>query len=256
MISIKSAAEIEQMKAAGRLVEEVLHMLGEYVKPGISTARLDKLAHDYICDKGGRPSCLGYNGYPKTICTSVNEQIVHGIPGKYILRDGDIISCDIVAEKDGWHGDATRTFLIGDVAEEVKKLVRVTQECFYEGVKAAKIGNRVSDISKAIQDHAKAHGYGIVREYIGHGIGREMHESPEVPNYFDPRHGKGAVLARGMVLAIEPMITLGSPAARLQSDGWTAVTADGKPCAHYENTVAITENGPILLTESCGGLNG
>lgn len=249
MIHVKSESDIAQMREAGRMVANVLSLLSEYAKPGVTTAKLDKLAHDYICDNGGVPSCLGYQGYPKTICTSVNEQIVHGIPGNYVLKDGDIVSCDVVAELNGWHGDATRTFLIGDVSDEVRELVKVTEECFYEGLKAAVPGNRVSDISKAIQVHAESHGYGVVREYIGHGIGREMHESPEVPNYFDPRHGRGARLVKGMVLAIEPMIALRSPAARLKPDGWTAFTADGKPCSHHENTIAVTDGEPIILTE-------
>ena len=248
MIRIKSERDIEMMKPAGKLVSEVLELLKEHVKPGITTDKLDKLAHEYICDNGGVPSCKGYNGYPKTICTSVNEQIVHGIPGKYVLRDGDIVSCDVVAAKDGWHGDATRTFLIGEVNPKVRELVKVTEECFYEGLKYAKVGYRVSDISKAIQTCAESHGYGVVREYIGHGIGTEMHESPEVPNYFDPRKGKGIRLTKGLVIAIEPMITLGNPKALLSRDGWTAYTADGSACAHYENTVALTDNEPIILT--------
>ena len=247
MICIKSDADIAMMREAGHLVAETLSMLKEYAVPGVTTEKLDKLAHDFICDHGGVPSCLNYCGYPKTICTSVNEQIVHGIPGKYVLRDGDIVSCDIVAGLNGWQGDATRTFL--NVSEEVKKLVDVAQDCFFEGIKQAKVGNRVSDISKAIQNCAESHGYGVVRDYIGHGIGRDMHESPDIPNYFDPRHGRGMKLLKGMVLAIEPMITLGSPRAMRLQDGWTAVTCDGLPSAHYENTVAVTDGDPLILTE-------
>ncbi|MBQ9950433.1 MAG: type I methionyl aminopeptidase [Clostridia bacterium] len=248
MIHIKSEAEIEQMRAAGKLVSDTFKMLQEYAVAGTATEKLDKLAHDFICDHGGTPSCLNYCGYPKTICTSVNEQVVHGIPGKYVLRDGDIVSCDIVAELSGWHGDATRTFLIGEVEPRVRDLVEVSRECFFEGLKFAKPGYRVSDISKAIQACAESHGYGVVEEYIGHGIGRQMHESPDIPNFYDPRRGKGARLLKGMVFAVEPMITLGSPRVRVLSDGWTAVTADGLASAHYENTVAITDGEPLILT--------
>lgn len=248
MIRIKSQTEIEAMKPACKLVSEVLDILADAAKPGVTTAKLDKLAHDYICDMGGVPSCLNYNGYPKTICTSVNEQIVHGIPGKYVLKDGDIVGCDVVAAKNGWHGDATRTFIIGEVPQNVRQLVKVAEECFFEGIKFAKEGYRISDISKAIQTCAEKNGFGVVREYIGHGIGQDMHESPEVPNFYDARHGKGVRLMNGMVLAIEPMITLGSPAARLLADGWTAVTRDGKQSAHYENTIAVTRGDPVILT--------
>lgn len=248
MIRIKSNAEIELMKKAGKLVSETLDLLRKLAVPGVTTAKLDRAAHDFICDHGGVPSCLNYGGYPKTICTSVNEQIVHGIPGDYVLKDGDIVGCDVVAALNGWHGDATRTFLIGEVSEEVKKLVRVAEECFFEGIKFAKEGYRVADISRAIQACAEGNGFGVTKEYIGHGIGQDMHEKPDVPNFYDPRHGKGMRLMNGMTLAIEPMITLGSPLSRVLSDGWTVVTRDGLPSAHYENTVAITDGEPIILT--------
>lgn len=256
MISIKSDADIAMIQEAGALVARTLDLLKEYAIPGVTTGKLDKLAHDFICDNGGTPSCLNYCGYPKSICTSVNEQIVHGIPGKYVLRDGDIVGCDIVASLNGWHGDATRTFLIGEVDEKVRKLVEVAKECFFEGIKYARLDCRVSDISKAIQNCAEGHGYGVVREYIGHGIGRDMHENPEIPNFYDPRRGKGMRLLKGMVLAIEPMITLGKPQAKLLSDGWTAVTCDGLASAHYENTVAITDGDPMILTMSSEDTNG
>ena len=228
MLTIKNAADIEKMKAAGRLTEDVLKLMAEMAKPGVTTEELDKAAEELIRSRGGFPSCLGYNGYPKTICTSVNEQVVHGIPGKYRLRDGDIVSCDVVAKLDGFHGDATRTLLIGD----------------------ARVGYRISDISAAIQKHAESNGYGVVRDMIGHGIGREMHESPDVPNYVGGRYGRGIRLIPGMTIAIEPMINMGTWQIKLMPDGWTAVTADGKPSAHYENTVAITDGDPIILTLS------
>lgn len=250
MLTIKNAADIEKMKAAGRLTEDVLKLMAEMAKPGVTTEELDKAAEELIRSRGGFPSCLGYNGYPKTICTSVNEQVVHGIPGKYRLKDGDIVSCDVVAKLDGFHGDTTRTLLIGDVPEETRRLVKVTEECFFEGLKFARVGYRISDISAAIQKHAESNGYGVVRDMIGHGIGREMHESPDVPNYVGGRYGRGIRLIPGMTIAIEPMINMGTWQIKLMPDGWTAVTADGKPSAHYENTVAITDGDPIILTLS------
>ena len=250
MLTIKNAADIEKMKAAGRLTEDVLKLMAEMAKPGVTTEELDKAAEELIRSRGGFPSCLGYNGYPKTICTSVNEQVVHGIPGKYRLRDGDIVSCDVVAKLDDFHGDATRTLLIGNVPEETRRLVKVTEECFFEGLKFARVGYRISDISAAIQKHAESNGYGVVRDMIGHGIGREMHESPDVPNYVGGRYGRGIRLIPGMTIAIEPMINMGTWQIKLMPDGWTAVTADGKPSAHYENTVAITDGDPIILTLS------
>ena len=250
MLTIKNAADIEKMKAAGRLTEDVLKLMAEMAKPGVTTEELDKAAEELIRSRGGSPSCLGYNGYPKTICTSVNEQVVHGIPGKYRLKDGDIVSCDVVAKLDVFNGYATRTLLIGDVPEETRRLVKVTEECFFEGLKFARVGYRISDISAAIQKHAESNGYGVVRDMIGHGIGREMHESPDVPNYVGGRYGRGIRLIPGMTIAIEPMINMGTWQIKLMPDGWTAVTADGKPSAHYENTVAITDGDPIILTLS------
>ena len=250
MLTIKNAADIEKMKAAGRLTEDVLKLMAEMARPGVATEELDRAAEELIRSRGGYPSCLGYNGYPKTICTSVNEQVVHGIPGKYRLKDGDIVSCDVVAKLDGLHGDATRTLLIGNVAEETRRLVKVTEECFFEGLKFARVGYRISDISAAIQKHAESNGYGVVRDMIGHGIGREMHESPDVPNYVGGRYGRGIRLIPGMTIAIEPMINMGTWQIKIMPDGWTAVTADGKPSAHYENTVAITDGDPIILTLS------
>lgn len=245
-ITLKTAAEIQRMDAAGRVVEETLHLLKAAVRVGITTEELNRLAEAHIRSRGAEPSFLGYNGFPKSICTSVNAQVVHGIPGSYKLRDGDIISCDVGAYLDGYHGDAARTFLVGNVPEEVQELVAVTRECFFEALRHARVGKRIGDIGHAIQQYAEAHGYGVVREMIGHGIGKRMHEPPDVPNY--GRAGHGPRLESGMVIAIEPMINLGGAAVWQLQDGWTVEARDGKPSAHYENTVAITDGGPVLLT--------
>ena len=248
-LTIKSASDIEKMEEAGRIVEETLNILSKSAEIGMTTQELDDIAVSYIKSRGAEASFLNYNGYPRSICTSVNEQVVHGIPGKYHLKDGDILSLDVGAYKNGFHGDAARTVLIGNVPEETQKLVRVTKECFFEGIRFAKPGNRISDIAKAIQAHAERHGYGVVRDLVGHGIGRQMHEDPEVPNFWDAAHfGRGARLEAGMTIAIEPMINMGTARVLQLSDGWTVVTADGKPSAHYENTVWITEGEPRLLT--------
>lgn len=246
MITIKTDADLQLMDAAGRVVEETLRLLKTLARPGATTAELDHEAERFIRSRGATPSFLHYHGYPKSICTSVNEQVVHGIPGPYRLKDGDILSVDVGACLDGFQGDAARTYLIGNVPEEVRSLVRVTRESFFAGLRYARAGNRIGDISAAIQAHAEAHGYGVVREMIGHGIGREMHEEPNVPNY--GRAGHGPRLEKGMTIAIEPMINLGTARIRQLADGWTTITADGKPSAHYENTVAITDGEPRLLT--------
>ena len=246
MITIKSAAEIQRMDAAGRIVEETLALMGRLARVGVTTRELDREAERYIRSQGAVPSFLGYRGYPRSICTSVNEQVVHGIPGSYRLKDGDILSVDVGACLDGVHGDAARTFLIGSVSEEVQQLVRVTRECFFVGLRYAWAGCRVGDIGAAIQQHAESSGYGVVREMIGHGIGRNMHEEPDVPNY--GRAGRGPRLAAGMTIAIEPMINLGTERILQLADGWTVVAADGLPSAHYENTVVITDGEPRLLT--------
>ena len=248
-ITIKSAADIEKMDEAGRIVEETLNLLMKSAAVGMTTQELDDIAASYIKSRGAEASFLNYNGYPKNICTSVNEQVVHGIPGKYRLKDGDVLSLDVGAYKDGFHGDAARTVLIGQVPEETQELVRVTKECFFEGIRFAKPGYRISDIAKAIQTYAESHGYGVVRDLVGHGIGRQMHEDPEVPNFWVAGHfGSNPRLTAGMTIAIEPMINLGTARVFQLDDGWTVVTADGKPSAHYENTVLITEGEPRLLT--------
>ena len=254
MMTIKNAADIQKMKAAGRVVEQTLELMAKLARPGTTTLALDKAADDFIRSQGAIPSFLNYNGYPKSICTSVNEQVVHGIPGSYRLQDGDIVGIDVGAQLNGFHGDAARTLLIGNVAEDVRELVKVTKECFFEGLKFAKVGYRISDISGAIQTHAEAHGYGVVRELIGHGIGRNMHEPPDVPNFTGRPYGRGVRLIPGMTLAIEPMINLGGHEVLQKADGWTVVTRDGKPSAHYENTIAITDGEPELLTLSVEAL--
>lgn len=246
MITIKSAADIERMDAAGRIVEETLQLMGQLVRPGVTTKELDREAERFIRQKGAVPSFLNYQGYPASVCISVNEQVVHGIPGGYCLKDGDIVSVDVGAYLQGFHGDAARTFLVGTVSDEVQELVRVTRECFFDGLRYAKVGYRIGDIGAAIQQHAESHGYGVVRELIGHGIGRNLHEEPDVPNY--GRAGRGVRLEKGMTIAIEPMINLGTERVYQLSDGWTIVTADGKPSAHYENTIVITDGEPRLLT--------
>lgn len=250
-ITIKSEADIQKMKKAGRVVEEVLALMERMAEPGVTTDQLDREAAAYIKSCGARASFFNYRGFPKSICASVNEQVVHGIPGGYRLKDGDILSVDVGAVLDGWHGDAARTLLIGNVSEEVRDLVRVTKESFFKGLEFAREGYRLYDISRAIEDHAKAHGYGVVRELVGHGIGRELHEEPDVPNFRPPlSHGRGVRLRAGMTIAIEPMINMGTAQIRVLNDGWTVVTADGKPSAHYENTIAITQGAPLLLTLS------
>lgn len=246
MITLKSAQDIVKMKAAGRVVEETLELLGQMARAGVTTEEMNREADALIRSRGAIPTFLNYNGFPKSVCISVNEQVVHGIPGKRRLQDGDIVSCDVGATLDGFVGDAARTFLIGSVPEETRKLVEVTRECFFEALKYCRVGYRISDISKAVQTHAESHGYGVVRELIGHGIGRKLHEAPDVPNYYSPYARQR--LQAGMTIAIEPMINLGTAAVWQLEDGWTVVTRDGKPSAHYENTVAITEGDPILLT--------
>ena len=237
-----------QIKDNAQSVDEVGVNEDASAKKTVSEAELNSIAEDFIRSQGAVPSFLNYAGYPKSICTSVNEQVVHGIPGSYRLRDGDILSVDIGAVINGFHGDAARTLLIGEVDPDVQELVKVTRECFFEGLRQVRPGNRISDIGKAVQVYAESHGYGVVRDLVGHGIGRKMHEPPDVPNFWDPRMGRGIRLEAGMCIAIEPMINMGTADVIQLSDGWTVVTADGKPSAHYENTVAVTDGEPRLMT--------
>lgn len=246
MIIIKSDREIDYMKKAGKIVGETLAFLQESIKPGITTGELDRIAEEYIKRNNSTPSFKGYYGFPASICTSINKEVVHGIPGKTVLKEGDIISIDCGANYNGYHGDAARTFAVGQISEEAENLINVTRESFFKGVEKAIVGNRLTDISSAIQEYAEARGYSVVRDYVGHGIGTKMHEDPEVPNYGRP--GRGPKLMNGMVLAIEPMINIGSYQVETQSNDWTVVTKDGTLSAHYENTVAILSNGPEILT--------
>ena len=247
MITIKTAEEIELMRKANAIVRDTLDLLRDNIKEGMTTKALDKIAYDYITKCGAKPSFLGYDGFPASICTSINEQVVHGIPSdKVVIKEGDIVSVDCGSIYKGFNGDAARTFMIGKVDEKVKKLVEVTQQSFFEGVKILKEGVRLGDLGHAIQSYAESFGYGVVRALVGHGIGRDMHEDPEVPNY--GREGHGLRLRKNMTIAIEPMINMGTHDVYMLDDGWTIVTADNLPSAHYENTVAITEDGVEILS--------
>lgn len=246
MIAIRTRKEIDYMRQAGRVVGETLQMLQEIVKPGISTGELDRIAEEYIRKHDAVPSFKGHYGFPGSICTSVNEEIVHGIPGKRVLQEGDIISIDCGAILNGYHGDAARTFAVGHISKEAENLIKATEDSFFKGIEKAIVGNRLSDISSSIQEYAENLGYSVVRDFVGHGIGTEMHEAPEVPNFGRP--GRGPKLVEGMIFAIEPMINIGEFYVRVQPDNWTVVTKDGMLSAHYENTVAILNNGPEILT--------
>ena len=247
MIIIKTSKEIDYMKESGRIVEEALNLMEKSIRPGISTLELDRIAEEFITKQGAVPSFKGYGGFPGSICASVNDVVIHGIPSnKIILKDGDIISVDLGAVKNQYHGDAARTFPVGSVSKEAEQLIEVTRASFFEGLKKIEIGGKLSDISNAIQVYAEAFGYSMVKDYVGHGIGKSLHEMPNVPNYGPP--GRGPKLVEGMVLAIEPMVNMGTYKVKVLPDQWTVKTADGKLSAHYENTVAITGNGPCLLT--------
>lgn len=247
MIIIKSKKEIEFMREAGKIVAETHELLKEAITPGISTLELDKIAEENIRKYNAIPSFKGYGGFPASICASINDQVVHGIPGNQIVKEGDIISIDIGAYYKGYHADAAKTHGVGIISEENRKLIEVTKESFYEGIKFAKLGYRLSDISHSIQAHVEKHGFSVVRDLVGHGVGTELHEDPQVPNYGPP--GKGPRLKEGMVIAIEPMINAGHYHVKTLSDGWTIVTIDGKNSAHYEHTIAITEDEPLILTK-------
>lgn len=247
MINLKTASEIEQFKAAGQLSAKVLMMIGRLVRPGVTTLELDQFAERIIRMNGGIPAFKGYMGFPGSICSSVNDELVHGIPGGRILQDGDVVSIDTGAIVDGWVGDNAFTFPVGNVSSEDQALLDVTRDCLYASIEQAVPGNHLGDIGHACQELAERHGYGVVREYVGHGIGHDMHEAPNVPNF--GKKGSGVKLKAGMVLAIEPMITLGSPEVFTGPDGWLVSTKDGKSCAHFEKTVAITKDGPLILTE-------
>lgn len=246
MIIVKSLQEIELMRQAGRIVAGTLQELAGAVRPGITTIKLDALARQYIQKSGARPAFLGYHGFPATICTSLNEEVVHGIPGLRRLKAGDIISIDVGVFYKGYYGDAAATFPVGEVSPLAKRLLEVTRESLYKGIEKAYPGNRLYDISAAIQTYVESRGFSVVRSYVGHGIGSEMHEEPQVPNYGLP--GKGPLLEAGMVLAIEPMVNAGTWEVETLSDDWTVVTKDRNLSAHFEHTVAIMQDGPEILT--------
>ncbi|WP_134686809.1 type I methionyl aminopeptidase [Brevibacillus migulae] len=248
MIILKSRMELDVMREAGRIVALTHQELSKAVKPGVTTKELDELAETFIRSKGAVPSFKGYNGFSGSICTSVNEELVHGIPGKRTLQEGDIISIDIGACFQGYHGDSAWTYAVGTISTEDQRLMKVTEESLYKGLEKAIPGARLSDISHAVQLHAEAAGFSIVREYVGHGIGQSLHEDPQIPNYGPPGHGPR--LKPGMVLAVEPMVNAGERYVRTLEDNWTVVTVDGKKCAHYEHTIAITEDGYEILTRA------
>lgn len=246
MIIIKNDIEVDYMRFAGRLVGETLARLEEVIKPGVTTAELDKIAEEFILKHNAKPSFKGYHGFPASICASVNEEVVHGIPASRVLQDGDIISIDCGVILNGYQGDAARTIPVGNISANAKKLIDVTKESFFKGIEFANVGNKLTDISAAIQTYVESFDFSVVRDFVGHGIGKELHEDPEVPNFGRP--GRGPKLRHGMVLAIEPMVNIGRYHINVQSNGWTVVTRDGSLSAHYENTVAILNNGPEILT--------
>ena len=250
MIAIKNERELTLMRKACRITAAARALAGEMVRPGVSTKQIDKAVHDFIVSQGAQPSFLGYHGFPGSICASVNNTVIHGIPGGYILKEGDIVSIDVGAYYEGFHGDCAATFPCGAISTEAEKLINVTKQSFFEGIRFAKCGHRVSDISHAIQKHVESNGFSVVRTFVGHGVGAQLHEEPEVPNFGKP--GRGPRLVPGMTIAVEPMVNAGVYDVRVLKDGWTTVTADGKLSAHYENTVLITDGEPEILTVTEG----
>ena len=248
MITIKSAKQIEKMRKACTITKEALDLIEKSVAPGVSTAQLDKIAYDFIISQGAKPNFLNYGGFPATACISINNQVIHGIPNKHtIIKDGDIVSVDLGALYEGYHGDNAATFACGEISPEAQRLMDVTKESLYEGIKMATVGNRIGDSGATIQEYVEARGYSVVRKFVGHGVGASLHEDPEVPNYGKP--GRGVRLQRGMTLAIEPMVNAGGYDVQQLSDGWTVITADGSLSAHFEHSIAITDDGPIILTD-------
>jgi len=247
-IVLKAPWELEVLRRSNRLVAETLAALAERVKPGVTTLELDRFAESYLVGRGAKPAFKGYRNYPFTLCTSINEQVVHGLPSDRRLGEGDILSLDMGAIVDGYYGDSAVTLPVGRISVEAERLLRVTRECLDRAIAAARNGGRLVDISGAVQGHAEANGFSVVRVFVGHGIGKALHEAPQIPNFVDPARGHGPVLKPGMVLAIEPMVNAGAPEVRVLPDQWTAVTADGSLSAHFEHTVAITENGTEILT--------
>ena len=248
MITLKSSHEIQLMRQAGRITAAARALAGAMVAPGVSTREIDKAVYRFITSQGAVPSFLHYNGYPASVCISVNDEVIHGIPGHRVLREGDIVSVDVGAYKDGLHGDCAATYPCGEISEEARRLIEVTRQSFFEGLRYAREGYRLPDLSGAIQKYVESNGFSVVREYVGHGIGSKMHEAPEVPNYVEPRMGRPRFL-RGMTIAVEPMVNAGGAAVKVMPDGWTVKTADGRLSAHYENTILITDGEPELLTD-------
>ena len=250
MITIKNERELESMRQACKITAAARALAGEMVRPGVSTKAIDQAVHDFIVSQGAKPSFLGYNGFPASACISVNSTVIHGIPGGYILKEGDIVSVDVGAFYKGFHGDCAATFACGAISTEAQKLIDVTRQSFFEGMKLAVKGKRVQDISHAIQTYVESNGFSVVRSFVGHGVGRKLHEEPEVPNFGAP--GRGPRLIPGMTLAVEPMVNAGVYDVKILGDGWTTVTADGLLSAHYENTVLITDGEPEILTVTEG----
>ena len=249
MITIKTEEQIALMRESGKLTKNVLDLIGREIKAGMTTKQLDKLAYDYIMSCGAYPSFLGYSGYPASICASIDQMVVHGIPSDNdVIRDGQIVSIDVGVVYNGWQGDAARTFMVGEVSPLKKKLVKVTEECFFKAIENLKDGSPIGNIGHAVQTHAEANGFSVVRALVGHGIGQEMHEDPSVPNY--GKKGTGIRLKKGMALAIEPMINQGTANVKVMRDGWTVKTLDGKLSAHYENSVLVTDMDPVILTDA------
>ncbi len=247
MIVLKTVEELKKMRTAGRISQRALRLAGEAVEPGVTTLELDSVVRKYIEEQGATPSFLGYGGFPASACSSVNNVVVHGIPSeKQVLKQGDIVSIDVGACFEGFHGDNAWTFPCGDISDEAKRLLDTTRDSLFEGIKAARAGNKVGDIGFAVQRYAELRSYSVVRDFTGHGVGAKLHEAPNVPNYGTP--GKGATLMPGMAIAIEPMINMGTYRVKVLRDKWTTVTADGKLSAHFEHTVAITPDGPVILT--------
>ena len=246
MITLRSPHEIELMRRSGKITAAARALAGEMVKPGVTTQEIDNAVERFIRKQGAVPSFLHYNGFPASVCISVHDEILHGIPGKRVLHEGDIVSIDVGAYIGGFHGDCAATFPCGKISPEAQDLIDVTRQSFFEGIRFAREGQRLQDISAAVQAYVESHGYSVVREYVGHGVGAKMHESPEIPNFGRPGHGPR--LLRGMTLAIEPMVNAGAAAITQLSDGWTVKTADGKWAAHYENTILITDGEPEILT--------
>jgi len=251
MISIKTQQELEIMRKACKITAAARALAGEMVRPGVTTAQIDKAVHDFILSQGATPSFLHYEGYPASACISVNEVVIHGIPGNRVLKEGDIVSVDVGAYWHGFHGDCAATYACGRISDEAQRLIDVTKQSFFEGISFARQGNRVSDISHAVQTYVEKNGFSVVRAFVGHGVGEHMHEEPSVPNYGNP--GKGPRLVKNMTIAVEPMVNMGTYDVRVLRDGWTTVTADGKLAAHYENTILITDGDPEILTV-CEGL--